>query len=553
MSTRLNHNKGIRLNGHGILSIGILCLFVFSAVLSVMAESKPRPKSEKRVLLLHSDILYYDQRKNPDAQILCGNVTFRHEDVMMYCDSACFYQASNSFDAFGNVRMEQGDTLSLVGDVLYYDGFAQLAKVRHNVVLKHRESTLHTDSLDYDRLYDLGYFFEGGTLQDGENVLISDWGEYSPTTREAIFNYNVRLENPQFLLQSDTLHYNTRSSLAHIVGPSNMNSGDNHIYSESGYYDTRLDRAYLLNRSVLTNNGKQMIGDSLFYDNISGVGEAFGNVFYKDELNKNMFTSHYCYHNEKTGYSIATDSAVAIDYSQKDTMYMHADTFKVCTYHLNTDSMYREVRAYNKVRAYRIDIQAVCDSLVYNSLDSCMTMYKDPIVWNGPQQLLGEEIKVFMSGTDIDSVLILNQTLSVEQIDSVHFNQIAGFEMRSFFENGDMKQTWVSGNVYLTYYPFDDDSLMIGMNYTETTEMKLYMAEDKIDRIWMPAATGVLFPLAMIPKEKMYLENFAWFDYIRPLDKHDIFVWRPKRRGTELKKSVRHTAPLQKLDQIKRK
>lgn len=517
------------------------------------ADDKAREsQTDDRVYLLHADVLF-KERRNPEAQILRGNVAFRHEGVLMYCDSACFYEARNSFDAFGHVKMLQGDTLSLLGDVLYYNGLDQLARVRHNVVLKHRESTLYTDSLDYDRLYDLGYFFEGGKLVDADNVLTSDWGEYSPSTREAVFNYNVKLVNPKFTLISDTLHYNTLTSMAHIVGPSNIDSDDNHIYSESGYYDTKTERAYLLNRSELHNKGKKMVGDSLYYDSEAGIGKAFRNVVYTDEVNKNMFTGHYCYYEEHTGYSEATDSAVAIDFSQPDTMYVHADTFKIYTFHIETDSVFREVRAYNRVRAYRNDVQAVCDSLVYNTKDSCLTMYKDPIVWNGGQQLLGEEIKVFMNDSTIDSVQVVNQALSVERIDSVHYNQIAGHEMHSYFRGGEMSHTWVYGNVYLNYYPFDDDSLMIGMNYTETTELKLFMKDRKMDKIWMPAATGTLYPVIMIPPDKLYLENFAWFDYIRPTDKNDIFVWRPKRAGTELKISVKRKAPLQTLDKIKKK
>ncbi len=542
----------LRGRGHRLAASCVLCLFGFCLMTWAGPDDEPRTPSEDKVLLLHSDVLFFDRQKYGDAKILLGNVAFRHDDVLMYCDSACFYERTNSFDAYGRVKMVQGDTLSLLGDVLYYDGLAQLAKVRHNVVLTHRNSVLYTDSLDYDRLYDLGYFFEGGRLEDEENVLTSDWGEYSPTTREAIFNYNVRLVNPSFTLVSDTLHYNTSTGMANIVGPSNIDSGDNHIYSETGFYDTRTERAYLLNRSQVSNKGRRMVGDSLFYDSQAGIGEGFGHVVYTDSVNKNKMTGHYCFYNELTGYSEAMDSAVVIDFSQKDTMYMHADTFKVFTYHMNTDTVYRVVHAYNKVRAYRIDIQAVCDSLVFNSQDSCMTMYKDPILWNQTQQILGEEIKAYMNGKSLDSVLVLNQALSVEQIDSVHYNQITGFEMRFYFREGEIDNGWVTGNVYLNYYPFDDDSLMIGMNYTETTDLRLYLKERKLEKIWMPAATGTLFPLPLIPADKLYLENFAWFDYVRPLDKDDIFNWRPKKAGTELKIVQRRKAPLQTLDKIKR-
>lgn len=552
--------KGIKHNrkeprGHRLLFFCILCLCGLYVAVSYAAveDDRPREASQSKIILLHADNLSYDQFRHPGAQILTGDVQFLHNGVTMYCDSACIYEATNSFDAFGHVHMVQGDTLDLVGDVLFYNGLDQLARVRHNVVLTHQASKLYTDSLDYDRLYDLGYFFEGGKLVDKDNVLTSDWGQYSPPTRQAVFNFNVKLVNPKFTLISDTLNYNTKTNMAEIVGPSNIDSGDNHIYSESGFYDTQKEQAILLNRSIVTNKGRKMVGDSLYYDSKAGYGQGFRNVEYTDEVNKNRLTGHYCYYNEKNGYSEATDSAVAIDFSQKDTMYMHADTFKVYTFYMDTDSMYREVRAYHKVRSYRQDVQSVCDSLIYNTKDSCITMYKDPIVWNAGQQLLGEVIKVYMNDSTIDKVHVIDQSLSVEQIDSVHFNQVAGKEMISYFRDGEMYETMVDGNVFVDYYMFDDDSLMIGLNYTETTKLRLYMKERRMHKIWMPASSGVIYPIFMIPANRLYLTNFAWFDYIRPRDKDDIFNWRPKNAGTELKSSYKHKAPLQSLDKIKKK
>ena len=540
--------------GHRLLFFFFLCLCGHYAVMAANDEdATEREKSESKVILLHTDKLTFDQYRHPGAQILTGNVQFQHEGVLMYCDSACFYEATNSFDAFGHVKMVQGDTLDLVGDVLLYNGLEQLARVRHNVVLTHRESKLYTDSLDYDRLYELGYFFEGGKLVDKDNVLTSDWGQYSPPTRQAVFNYNVKLVNPKFTLISDTLNYNTRTSMAEIVGPSNIDSGDNHIYSESGFYNTQTEEAILLERSIVTNKGRKMVGDSLYYDSTTGIGEGFGNAVYTDEVNKNMLLGNYCFYNDSTGYAMATDSAVAIDYSQQDTMYMHADTFKLYTFHMDTDTMFREVRGYHKVRSYRTDVQSVCDSLVFNTKDSCITMYRDPIVWNAGQQVLGEVIKIYLNDSTIERIHVIDQTLSVEQIDSVHYNQVAGKEMTSYFRDGEMYETWVQGNVYVDYYMFDDDSLMIGMNYTETSELKLFMKDRKMDKIWMPASTGVIYPIVMIPPNRLYLSNFAWFDYIRPRNKEDIFVWRPKKAGTELKTSYKHKAPLQSLDDIKKK
>ena len=531
-------------NGRRILLLSILCLFGFCLVAQVRPQRNAAQPAKSKVYLLHSDVLK-KSKDNSDAQILVGDVSFRHDSIYMYCDSACFYEKTNSLEAFHNVKFVQGDTLFLYGDYLFYDGNTQLAQVRNNVRMENRTTTLTTDSLNYDRIANLGYFFDGGTLMDEENVLTSDWGEYSPATKMSVFNYEVKLVNPQFTLTSDTLRYNTDTKIASIVGPSDIDSDENHIYSELGFYYTQQGQAELLERSVLTNNGKRMTGDSLFYDRNRGIGEAFRNVELVDTINKNMLTGDYCFYNQLTGYAFATDRAMATDFSQGDSLFIHADTLQLYTYHMNTDSVYREARAYHKVRFYRTDLQGVCDSLVFSSKDSCLTLYHDPILWNGNQQLLGEEIMVYMNDSTIDWAHIQNQALSVERLDSLNYNQVSGKDMKAYFEGGEMKQVDVIGTVRLVYYPMEKDNTLLGMNYSETSQLSMFLENRKLKKMSMsPKANGTLYPMTQIPPAKMKLDNFVWFDYVRPLSKEDIFVWRGKGVGQELKKSTRGAAPL---------
>ncbi len=446
--------------------------------------------------------------------------------------------------------MEQGDTLFIYSDYLYYDGMTQLAQLRNNVKLINRNTTLYADSLNYDRILDLGYYFEGGMLTDEENVLTSDWGEYSPATKISVFNHEVVLVNPQFTLYSDTLKYHTETKIATILGPSNIVSEENHIYSERGIYDTTNDFAELLDRSIVTNQGKQLTGDSVYYSRRDGYGEAFENVVMNDTINRTMLTGDYCYYNELTEYAMATRRAVAIDYSQGDSLYLHGDTLKMISFNLNTDTVYREMRAYHKVRMFRTDMQGVCDSLVYNTKDSCVYMYTDPILWNGPQQLLGEEIRVFMNDSTIDWAHIINQALTVEQKDSLYYNQVAGKEMKAYFVEGDIRKVDVIGNVLVIYLMEESDGSRIGLNNSETSLLNVYLRERQIKRMVMsPKSNGVLYPMDQIPPDKMRLPNFVWFDYIRPLNKDDIFEWRPKRADAVLRKSTRKavTTPSRQL------
>ena len=527
-----------------ILFLCILCLFGFYMMAQVRPRGNAARPAKSKVYLLHADVLKKNKEK-PDAQILIGDVEFRHDSIYMYCDTAYFYEKANSLEAFGNFRMVQADTLKLFGDYAYYDGNTQIAQVRYNVRMENRSTTLLTDSLNYDRVFNLGYFFDGGTLMDEENVLTSDWGEYSPATKQSVFNYDVKLVNPKFTLTSDTLRYNTESKIANIVGPSNIEGDNNHIYSELGFYNTQLGQAELLNRSVLTNEGKQLTGDSLFYDRNKSFGEAFDNVLFTDTINKNMLKGNYCYYNELTKYAIATDSAVAVDYSQGDSLFLHGDTLQLYTFFLDTDSMYRETRAYHKVRFFRTDVQGVCDSLVFSSKDSCLTMYRDPVLWNGNQQLLGEEVMVYMNDSTIDWAHIHNQTLSVEKLDSVNYNQVTGKDMKAYFTDGEIYKVDVIGSVRVIYYPMEKDSTLMGMNVMEGGELNMYLENRKLTKgVMSPQPKGTFYPMDQLPPKEMKLANFAWLNNIRPLNKHDIFNWRGKSAEQVLKKSTRSGAPL---------
>ncbi|MGL4853466.1 MAG: OstA-like protein [Phocaeicola sp.] len=547
----LEKNKNNRTSSrHRVLLFSILCLFGFCLLAQVNPSNRGAAQPTKsRVYLLHADVLKKSPKNpDPDAQILVGNVVFRHDSVYMYCDSACFYEKRNSLEAFSRVepvKMVQGDTLFLYGDYLFYNGNTQITEVRYNVKMENKTTTLLTDSLNYDRVENLGYYFEGGMLMDEENVLTSVWGQYSPETKASVFNYDVKLVNPQFELTSDTLHYNTASKIAHIVGPSDIVSDNNHIYSELGFYNTHTGEAELLNRSVLTNDGKRLTGDSLYYDQKGAYGEAFFDVLMTDTVNQNLLKGNYCYYNELTKYAYATDRAVAIEYSQGDSLYIHADTLQLHTFYLDTDSMYRETRAFYKARIFRTDVQAVADSLVFSSKDSCLTLYKDPIIWNENQQLLGEQIMIYMNDSTIEWAHIHNQALSVEKLDSINYNQITGKDIKAYFVNGEMRQVDVIGSVRLVYYPAEGDGQFIGMNVSETSLLNIYLENQKMKRMVMsPKSNGTLYPMLQIPPDKMRLDNFAWFDYIRPLHKDDIFEWRGKRAGQELKKSTRGAIPL---------
>ena len=544
----------INLNWHRTVTLTVLCLFVFCLFSAVAApyKQKKRKKTDERVYLVHADQLSYDVYSAvPDAQILRGKVHFTHAGSQLTCDSAYFYQESNSVEAFGHVHFRQGDTLSLTCNYADYNGADQMMHARHNVVLKHRTQTLYTDSLDYDRIYDLAYFFEGGKLVDGKDRLVSDWGAYSTATRQASFYYGVEMYSGKNHITTDTLHYDTRTSVAHVVGPSTITSKGSIIHTSDAYLNSHTDQSQLFGRSTIVDKDKSITGDSLYHNSKTGLNEGFGNVVYIDKENKNELRAQHVFYNEQTGYGYATNRALMLDYSQKDTLWMHADSLKIYTHNIGTDSVYRKVHAFDHVRAYRQDLQAVCDSLVFNSQDSCMTMYRDPIAWNYNRQLLGEVMKVYMNDSTVRKAEIIGQALSVEKVDDKsHYNQVSSTRMNAYFNDGAMRRADAIGSVKTVFYNTDNkDSVLTELNYLETDTMRMYMSPTRqLEKIWASKSVGTMYPITQIPPDKYRLPEFAWFDYVRPTDKDDVFNWRGKKAGSELKAVRRREAPVRSFE-----
>ena len=495
--------------------------------LQVMTDTVP-PKKTK-VYLIHSNTLSFDKAVKPDAQILNGDVCFRHDSSYMYCDSANFFEQTNSLEAFSNVRMEQGDTLFVYGDYLFYDGNTQVAYLRENVRMENGQVTLFTDSLNYERIPNIGYYFEGGLIVDSLNQLSSFYGQYSPETKLAVFNDSVQVENPDFTLYSDTLHYDTESKVATILGPSVIVSDSGTIHTSRGWYDTVNNTSLLLDQSQVESGEKILIGDSIFYNRDTGMGEVYGNMSLIDTAQHVTLQGEYGYYNEQTGYAFATDSARFLEYSQGDTLFLHADTLQMVT----VDSVYREIKAYYGVRFYRIDMQGVCDSMQFNTRDSVLYMYTEPVLWNEQYQLYGDTIAIYMNDSTIEYAHVIQFAFAAQHVDSSYYNQLKGNDLKAYFEGQAVHQIDVAGNAESIFYPLEKDGAKVGMNETKSGFLTIWVKDNKLDKlkIW-PSPVGSMTPIPDLKPDQKMLKDFYWFDYLRPKNRDDIYEV-VKRKATE--------------------
>lgn len=521
-----------KINPHPKYISILLSSVLFVLMLSARPQQPPPIDPDVKIVELRQ-AGFLDKRDNFDAQILIDSVILYHEGAYMYCDSAYLFEQTNSFEAFSNVRMEQGDTIFVYGDYLHYSGNTRLARLRDNIRMEDKQVTLFTDSLNYDRAANLGYYFDGGMLVDEKNELTSFWGQYDPVSKDALFSDSVKLINEDYTIYSDTLKYNTETKIADILGPSTIVSDSGFINTSHGWYNTDTDDARLFNRSEIysNDNTKMLVGDTVFYNRTTGLGEVFGNMYLEDFERKAILRGNYGTYNEKTEYGMATDSAYAIDYSQSDSLFLHGDTLKMLT-----DSIYKDIKAYYNVRFYREDMQGVCDSMNYVQKDSILYLMGNPVIWNKSNQILGNRIDVYMNDSTVDKAHVRDYALAIQDRQTAgQYNQISGRDLKAFFEEEELRHVLVEGNAESLYYLVEEDSArtIIGLNKTESAYLSMDFLADELQKLKLWSSTkAITTPLSQLKSEESKLKGFMWLDYLRPMHRMDIFR-RNERQGPD--------------------
>lgn len=496
------------------------------------------PKTDRhtpgKVFLEHADQLYYKETLGLSAedqsQVLVGNVKFRRGDMFMFCDSARFYESVNSFDAFGNVRMEQGDTLFVYADELNYNGSNSLAILYANpgkkVRLINREVKLETDIFNYDMTQNVGFYNIGGVLTDKQNRLTSIEGEYYPDTKYAYFYTNVVLESKQnnsnLTMRTDSLIYNTATHIAQLVSPTEITNSDGVIYSSSGTYNTETGLADLYKRSqVVTRRGNTLTGDTLFYDRVKQYGEAFGNMILTDSARQSSLHGNYGYYDELRDSAFVTGRALAKEYSKGDTLYLHGDSI---TAYLDLSDSTRVTNAFHNVRFFRSDIQGLCDSLSITERDSLMYMYRAPVMWSDERQITGSIIVVHLNDSTVDWARLPRPGIVAEHIDEDCYNQISGNDLTAWFNDSTLRRLYVEGNVQLIMFPMESDSTYNKFAFVESSYMDSYFNGNQVERIhFWPETTSRITPLYLAKRNSYFLSKFAWYDDMRPFGPYDVF------------------------------
>jgi lipopolysaccharide export system protein LptA len=476
----------------------------------------------RKVELLNANSLEYNETQGEGVKRLIGEVAFKHDSIYMYCDSAYLYSEKNSLEAFSNIRIEQGDTLTVYSDLLKYDGNMRFAQLDGNVKLIDNQITLTTPHLDYDLNAQTAQYDREGTIVDTNNTLVSVIGLYFADKKEFFFKDKVVLTNPQYVLKSDTLKYNTLTEIAYFFGPTTISSDSNFIYCENGWYDTKNDFSQFKKNAYLQSKSQKLSGDSLCYDRKKGFGQAFNNVNMTDTAENIIIKGNYGYYYERPEKSMITDSLLYIQVLEKDSLYMHADTLFGMT---DSSGKHKIIYAYHHVKLFKFDLQGKCDSMVYSFKDSIIHLYHNPVIWSDDNQLTADTIHLKTGEGKIYHINLIHTAFISSSVDSIRFNQVKGKTMKGYFRDNELYKVTVNGNSETIYYAQDDKAAFIGINKAEASDMLIFIKEKNFDKIsFLSSPTATFYPMSDLKKEETFLKDFVWQAPERPGNKEGVFI-----------------------------
>lgn len=493
------------------------------------------PSLAQKRITYRAEWAYHDDENFPGIEKLIGNVIFTHENTIGYCDSAFNYVNENYIIAYGNpVKIFINDSVTLYGDQVIYNGNTKITNIIGKVILQDNTSALYTNSLMYDNNNDVGYYTTWGKMINQTDTLTSDLGYYYTKDKIVFLNSNVYFVNESYTMNCDSLRYNTLNEVIYFISRTKLVSDDNVILTNSGWYDTKNDLALLIDSVELFNRDQKLTGDSLYYDRNTKFGIGWNNVIVHDTTKGYVVKGNYVEYSEIGGNSLTTDSALLIMINENDSLYLHADTLRLF---FDTLQNPLEIHAYNHAKFFSYDLQGACDSMVYLINDSTLTMYHNPVLWSGENQLTADTIRF----TIIDSIrtkldLIKAGFIVSSLFEETEFNQIKGASIVGYIENNKLQQVDVINNAECIYYILDDDTALIGINVSVTSEMKILFNQNKIERInYYNAPDGKIYSDADLKKEDRLLKDFRYLNGYRPKEILDIFKNPiPRIKGSEV-------------------
>jgi lipopolysaccharide export system protein LptA len=511
-------------------------LIIFTAHAQQIPSTIPTTiANDDKVFLLHSDSTSFLRMPDgSETRRVVGNVVFKHKGTMMYCNLAIQNVLSNALEAYGNVKMIQGDSITTTGDTLHYYGNTRTAKVSgKTVTLKDKKRTLTTNKLEYDMISGVAYYPNRGKTVDAENTLTSRQGYYNTQTKAYTYYQDVKLVNKKYTLTTDTLFYNSLTKIADFQSPTKLVSKDgNTVVAKKGSYNTETGESIFKSRTTIDNPDYTLTGDALTFDNLTKKGSAQGHVELVSKSEKTILNGDHGKYDGKAGFSKVWGHALTRSISKNDTLFMTADTLysieiEADTLKKDSTNTKKKIKIASKddekqkpkkligrknVLIYRHDLQAKCDSVIYNTKDSTITFLKKPIIWANKYQLEADTIIAQTVQNKLRTMYLKVKSFVIAQDSLANFNQIKGRQITAYFDDSTrLNRVYVEGNGESIYFVLNDKAKNMGMNRVESSKMTLLFQRNQVKKIkFIGQPDGKLMPPKKIVIDQKQLDGFNW-------------------------------------------
>jgi lipopolysaccharide export system protein LptA len=474
------------------------------------------------------EILRADKAKRdislPDADKLIGNVLVRHDSSYLECDSAYLYMETNSLTAFSNIKMWQGDSITLTGDLLNYNGDTKEGVLSGGVVFQDNDYILYCDSLNFDTEYNRVSYFSGGKIisKSDSTTITSGVGTYFTKKELLSFRSNVIMLSPDHSLTCNELEYYINEDKAFFSGEAHVYKDSSDICAEKGMLINSEQKGYLVGDAVIMSKSNSLYGDSIYFNNKKEFSEAFDNVLLIDTIENIVASGHYFFFDDKNDYTLLTDSALLITIEGEDSLFFHADKIET-----KSDSLSKkEIYGYNHAKMYRTDMQVSADSLCYLERDSLFKLFGNPVLWNEDIQAFSDSIYLKTKDSKPIWFKLFKNAFVAQEVDSGFFyNQLVADDVTGYFKDGKINVIKGIGNSESIYVMVVNDSIVDGVNYIESPEIVMRLGNNEIKTVsYLGGSKGVFSHPGSMSKSEIFFGEYIWYDSIRPKKYLDVFI-----------------------------
>lgn len=521
---------------------------LYMAAVMLLTALSASAQDTTSIEILNADLFDFSEHRFQKASRLIGNVKVKHKDVLMYCDSAYVFRETNSCIAYNNVRIYQGDSVTLTGDTLYYEGNTRKALLKgETVVLDDRKMTLTTDALNYEAGPGMGYYTTGGRIVNKDNNMVSRVGIYNTRSNTFEFKDSIVLVNPEYTMYTDTMQYNTSTQYAYFFGPTRIITKDTTlIYCEEGWYNTKINYSQIKKNSYIETKDKRLSADSMVYTGKTAIDEAYGNILLVDTTSKIEIRGQRGTYNRNTNIAWVTKAANGQIKVEDDTLFITADTLMTW---FDSVRKNRTLYTFHHTKFYKKDLQGKCDSLQYSFADSVINMEVNPVIWSDQNQITADTIRMYMKNAQVHSIKMFKNTFIVSEKDPEKYNQVRGRNAEGFFHNKKLKTVYVNQDVENIYYVEEDSAKYIGMEKVACGNLRIEIDNNKIVGVYyINSPAGSLYPMDKIPDDARKLKGFIWLSESRPTkaDVTPVYIPEPEPEKKPEPVKKKETKPKEK-------